>query len=40
MSQASGPAQTDGRFYFPGMNRDVMRRATRLFADEVIPQLG
>jgi len=29
-----------GRFYFPGMNRDVMRRATRLFADEVIPQLS
>jgi alkanesulfonate monooxygenase SsuD/methylene tetrahydromethanopterin reductase-like flavin-dependent oxidoreductase (luciferase family) len=29
-----------GRFYFPGMDRDVMRRATRLFADEVIPQLG
>jgi alkanesulfonate monooxygenase SsuD/methylene tetrahydromethanopterin reductase-like flavin-dependent oxidoreductase (luciferase family) len=28
-----------GRFYFPGMDRDVMRRATRLFAEEVIPQL-
>lgn len=28
-----------GRFYFPGMDRDVMRRATRLFANEVIPQL-
>jgi alkanesulfonate monooxygenase SsuD/methylene tetrahydromethanopterin reductase-like flavin-dependent oxidoreductase (luciferase family) len=28
-----------GRFYFPGMDREVMRRATRLFADEVIPQL-
>jgi len=29
-----------GRFYFPGMDRDVMRRATRLFAEEVIPQLS
>jgi alkanesulfonate monooxygenase SsuD/methylene tetrahydromethanopterin reductase-like flavin-dependent oxidoreductase (luciferase family) len=29
-----------GRFYFPGMDRDVMRRATRLFTEEVIPQLG
>lgn len=28
-----------GRCYFPGMDRDVMRRATRLFAEEVIPRL-
>jgi alkanesulfonate monooxygenase SsuD/methylene tetrahydromethanopterin reductase-like flavin-dependent oxidoreductase (luciferase family) len=28
-----------GRHYFPGMDRGVMREATRLFAEEVIPQL-
>lgn len=28
-----------GRCYFPGMDREVMRRATRLFAEEVTPQL-
>lgn len=28
-----------GRFYFPGMPRDTMRRATELFAHEVIPAL-
>lgn len=26
-----------GRHYFPGMDRDVMRRATALFAEQVIP---
>lgn len=26
-----------GRFYYPGMDRDTMRRATRLFAERVMP---
>ena len=26
-----------GRFYYPGMDRDVMRESARLFAEEVIP---
>jgi alkanesulfonate monooxygenase SsuD/methylene tetrahydromethanopterin reductase-like flavin-dependent oxidoreductase (luciferase family) len=28
-----------GRHYFPGMDRAIMRKATRLFAEEIIPQL-
>lgn len=28
-----------GRFYYPGMDRDVMRESARLFAEEVIPAL-
>jgi alkanesulfonate monooxygenase SsuD/methylene tetrahydromethanopterin reductase-like flavin-dependent oxidoreductase (luciferase family) len=28
-----------GRHYFPGMDRAIMRKATRLFAEDVIPQL-
>jgi alkanesulfonate monooxygenase SsuD/methylene tetrahydromethanopterin reductase-like flavin-dependent oxidoreductase (luciferase family) len=40
LRDVAGPRFTFvGRFYFPGMDRDVMRRATRLFAEEVIPQL-
>lgn len=26
-----------GRFYYPGMDRDIMRESARLFAEEVIP---
>jgi alkanesulfonate monooxygenase SsuD/methylene tetrahydromethanopterin reductase-like flavin-dependent oxidoreductase (luciferase family) len=40
LRDVAGPGFTFvGRFYYPGMDRDVMRRATRLFTEEVIPQL-
>ena len=40
LADAAGPRFTFvGRHYFPGMDRDVMRRSTRLFAERVIPAL-
>lgn len=40
LGEIAGPRFTFvGRMYYPGMEREVMRRATRLFAEEVMPQL-
>lgn len=40
LGEIAGPRFTFvGRMYYPGMDRDVMRRATRLFAEEVMPGL-
>lgn len=40
LREIAGPRFTFvGRMYYPGMERDVMRRATSLFAEEVIPAL-
>lgn len=40
LGDAAGPDFTFiGRLYYPGMDRDVMRRSTKLFAEEVIPAL-
>ena len=40
LAEIAGPRFTFvGRCYYPGMDRDMMRRATRLFAEEVMPAL-
>ena len=40
LADAAGPRFTFvGRHYFPGMDREMMRRSTRLFAEQVMPAL-
>jgi len=40
LGQIAGPRFTFvGRMYYPGMDRNVMKRATQLFAEEVMPAL-
>jgi alkanesulfonate monooxygenase SsuD/methylene tetrahydromethanopterin reductase-like flavin-dependent oxidoreductase (luciferase family) len=40
LGEIAGPRFTFvGRMYYPGMDRDVMRRSTQLFAEEVMPGL-